>query len=64
MYAQWHIVDAIVICESQACKFSSLPNLLTRSTKVLDNQACSDHYVMTVCDVTQHLDFGLQLQAM
>ncbi len=45
-------------------QFFNLSNLLTRSTKVLDNQACSDHYVMTVCDVTQHLDFGLQLQAM
>lgn len=63
MYAQWHIVDAFVICESQACKFFNLPNLLTKSTKVLDDQQCSDDYMMPVPDGTQHLDFGLQLQA-
>ncbi len=62
MYAQWHVVDAFANCESQACKFSNLP-MLTRSTKVLDVQQCSHHYIVTVRDDTQQLDFGLQLQA-
>lgn len=64
MDAQWRIVDAFAICESQACKFSNLSNLLTMSRKVLDEQQCSDHYMMTVHDDTQHIVFGLHLQAM